>query len=175
MNFYLIILIAILIITTILLVFFINYTNLKKYNERMQKAEDIISDNLKKKLDLIIKINEKVIKVTNKKDYLKDFVSLKEKNISNIEKDLKLEEANRIINNLMIDYNKLNKDKDFKKFIKNLRETDELLTSSKNIFNKNALKSNSLIKKIPNNIIAKLVNYRFRSLYNNKTEGLETI
>ena len=41
---------------------------------------------LNTKLDLIIAINSEVKKVTNKKDYLKDYISIRDLIITNIEK-----------------------------------------------------------------------------------------
>lgn len=175
MNIYLIIIVLFAILSIIALLYFSGYTKLKKYKEKMDKAENLIDANLSKKLELIININGEVKKVTGKKDYLKDYVSIEDLIISNIEKDLKLEEAVKLINDLMLDFNELNNKEEFKILIKNLREIDELLISAKNMFNQNAILSNQLIKAFPNNIIAKVSNFRIRSYYsNNKTDDVET-
>ena len=60
------------------LIFFGSYSKLKKYKDKMDKAESLIDENLNKKLDLIIRINGNVKKVTGKKDYLKDYVSIRD-------------------------------------------------------------------------------------------------
>ena len=139
MNIYLILLIVFTIIAIIALIFFSGYNKLKKYKEKMDKAENLIDTNLIKKLELIITINGEVKKVTGKKDYLKDYISIKDLIITNIEKDLKLDEAVKLINDLMIDFTELNTDNEFIKLIRNLRENDEVLISAKNMFNQNAV------------------------------------
>jgi len=175
MNIYLILLIIFTIIAIIALIYFSGYNKLKKYKEKMDKAEIIIDENLSKKLELIISINGEVKKVTGKKDYLKDYISIKDMIITNIEKDLKLEEAEKLINDLMLDFTELNTDKEFNKLFKDLRKIDEVLISAKNMFNQNAIYSNQTIKIFPNNIIAKISNFKIRSFYsNNKTDDNET-
>ncbi|MBQ8901836.1 MAG: LemA family protein [Bacilli bacterium] len=175
MNIYLILLIIFAVIAIVALLYFSGYSKLKKYKEKMDKAENIIDENLNEKLNLIITINGEVKKVTGKKDYLKDYVSVQDLIISNIEKDLKLDEAVKLINDLMVDFTELNTDTEFNELMKKLREIDELLTSAKNMFNQNAVQSNQLIKTFPNNIIAKLSKFRIRSFYNNnKTDEIET-
>jgi LemA protein len=173
MNTYLILLIIFLIVSIIALIFYSTYTKLKKYKEKMDKAEGIIDNELNKKLDLIININGEIKKLTGKKDYLKDYISLKDMIITNIEKDWKLDEAEKLINNLFSDFKELNKNDKFKKLLTNLRDIDEVLTSAKNMFNQNAIESNKYIKTFPNNIVAKLTNCKIRSYYNNKNEDME--
>ena len=175
MNSIMIIVLIITIIAIFALIYFSSLTRLKEYKERMDRAENIIDANLNKKLDLIISLNGEVKKVTGKKDYLKDYVSIRDLIITNNEKDFKLDEAVKLINDLTNDYEELSNDKEFNKKMQNLREIDELLVSAKNTFNQNALKSNQLIKTIPYNIIAKIAKMRIRSFYstNNKTDSEE--
>lgn len=175
MNLYILLLIIFAVAAILALLYFSGYSKLKKYKEKMDKAEQIIEANLEKKLELIISINTEVKKVTGKKDYLKDYISIKELIITNIEKDLKLEEAVKLINELMLDFTELNNDEDFINNLNALRKTDEILVSAKNLFNQNAVYSNQLIKNFPNNIIAKIANFKIRSFYtNNKTDDQET-
>ncbi|MBE6156696.1 MAG: LemA family protein [Firmicutes bacterium] len=175
MNIYLVLLIIFAIIAIVALIYFSGFNKLKKYKEKMDKAESLIDTNLNKKLDLIININSEVKKVTGKKDYLKEYISIRDLIIQNIEKDLKLEEAEKLINDLMTDFIELNNDVEFNNLIKNLRDIDEILVSAKNMFNQNAVLSNQLIKTFPNNIVAKISKFRIRSFYsNNKTDDGET-
>ena len=106
---------------------------------------------------------------------MKDYISIKDLIITNIEKDMKLEEAMKLINDLVMDFSELNKDNEFCKNIKKLREIDELLISAKNVFNQNAVFSNKLMKTFPYSLISKISGYRIRSFYsNNKTDESET-
>ena len=133
----------------------------------MDKAESIIDEKLQEKLELILTLNSSIKKVTGKKDYLKDYIAIKDMIITNNEKDMKLEEAVNLINGLITDFDKLSKDAEFNKHIKTLREIDEVLISAKNVFNQNAVISNKLIKNIPYSIVAKIAKYRIRGFYNN--------
>ena len=150
MNIYLILAIVAALIAIIILIFFSSLSKLKKYKEKMDNAENIIDEELNKKLELIISINGDVKKVTGKKDYLKDYVSIRDLIITNIEKDLKLDEAVKLINDLIRDFEELTKDENFKKNINELKKIDEVLVSAKNVFNINAIESNQLIKTFPN-------------------------
>ncbi len=176
MEFWFVILVIILIASLLALVFFSSYTKLKKYKERMEKAENLIDEYLNKKLDLIIAINGDVKKVTGKKDYLKEYVSIRDLIITLYEKDLKLDDAMKLINDLRVDYQELSSDENFTKEINELRQINETLVAAKNVFNQNAIKSNQIIKTFPNNIIAKLANFKIRSYYNNnnKTDDGDT-
>ena len=170
MNIYIIIAILVAVIASLSLLYLSCYFKLKNYKEKMDTTENIIDTNLNKKLDIIIALNTEIKKVTNKKDYLKDYIQIQDMIITNIEKDWKLEEAVKLINQLKIDYKEFNTDKKFNELLNDLRSTDEILTSAKNIFNNNAHLSNQTIKIFPNNIIAKISGFKIRGLYNTKKE-----
>ncbi len=166
--------ILLLIISILVFIYFIGITKFKKYNTKIERAEEIIISNLDKKLDTIIDINTNIKKIDDKKEYLKEYIEIKNKKITNMEKDLKLDEASKLISNLARDYTKLSKDSDFNKKRQTLRELDELIVSAKNIYNENAILNNKLIKLFPYNIIGKISNYKVVTLYNNdKTEENE--
>ena len=171
MKFYIILAIIIMILAILVFTYFVCVTKLKKYQEKMNKAEEIIDENLNKKLDLVITLNGTIKKVTGKKDYLKDYISIRDLIITNIEKDMKLNDAIKLINELTSDYSDLNSDKEFMKTFKTIKELDEVLVSAKNLFNQNAVHSNQLIKSFPYNIVAKIAKYRIRGFYTtNKTD-----
>ena len=135
MEFYFIVMVIVMIIAILALIFFTSYTKLKKYKEKMDKAENIIEENLNKKLDLIIAINGEVKKVTGKKDYLKEYVSIRDLIITNIEKDLKLDEAVKLINDLTRDFEELMKDEDMRAALESLFggkgiSTDNILSAT---------------------------------------------
>ena len=171
MKFYIILAIIIMILAILVFTYFVCVTKLKKYQEKMNKAEEIIDENLNKKLDLVITLNGTIKKVTGKKDYLKDYISIRDLIITNIEKDMKLNDAIKLINELTSDYSDLNSDKEFMKTFKTIKELDEVLVSAKNLFNQNAVHSNQLIKSFPYNIVAKIAKYGIRGFYTtNKTD-----
>ena len=174
MNIYIVILVIVAILAILSLITLISISKLKGYKEKMDIAEKTIDACLDKKVDLVISINGEIKKLVDEKDYLKDYVCIKDLMMTNIEKDIKLNEASVMINKLMTDYDKLSKNEKLNKQITELRKNDEKLVSAKNMFNKAALLSNNLIKTFPNNIISKLFNYKIRSYYNNnKTEDMD--
>lgn len=173
MNGYLVLLIIITIIAIISLITIICLTNLKKYKEIITISEEDINKNLDTKITIINSINNEIKKVVKDKDYLEEYLKIKDTNVSSIEKDIKLNEAEELINKLLIDYEKANNTK-VKKYLGELRKTNEKLTSSKNLFNKHASNNNALIKKFPYNIVSKLFNYKIKSYYTtNKNEDSE--
>jgi LemA protein len=165
-----IILLIIAIISIVVLITFISLNKLKKYNERILIAEKNIDSNLEVKLNSIITINNELKKGNDEKDYLKEYIQIKDSLITNIEKDIKLDEAEKLINKLLIDNTKLSSSNKIKKQLVELRKTNEKIVSSKNMYNKNALLNNNLIKTFPTNIIAKIFKYKIISYYNNKTD-----
>lgn len=173
MNIYIVILVVVVIIAILSLITFISLNKLKGYKEKMDIAEKNIDSCLDKKLELIISINGDIKKIITEKDYLKDYVGIKDLIMTNIEKDIKLNEAYSLINKLIVDNDKLSKNDKVNKKMAELRKNDEKLVSSKNLFNKAALVSNNTIKTFPNNIVSKLFNYKIRSYYNNKAEDVD--
>lgn len=173
MNIYIVILVIVAILSILILITFISLNKLKGYKEKMVIAEKNIDTCLDKKLELIISINGDIKKIISEKDYLKDYVGIKDLIMTNIEKDIKLSEAYTLLNKLILDNDKMIKSEKISKKMAELRRNDEKLVSSKNLFNKAALVSNNTIKTFPNNIIAKLFNYKIKSYYNNKTEDMD--
>ncbi len=173
MNIWIIISILAVIISILALLYFSSYSKLKEYKEKMDTTENIIDENLNKKLDIIISLNGRIKSVTNKKDYLKDYVELRNYIMTNIEKDIKLDEGEKLINDLKNDFLELNKDVEFNNSVNELRQIDEILTGAKNVFNQTAIKSNSLIKTFPSSIVSKISKFKIRSFYNNKTDELD--
>lgn len=175
MNGYLVLLIIVTIVAICALIYFNAHTKIKKYNIKIMKAEEKINGSINKKNDLI-KLIAKVVKKVTKKDYLKDYIEIEKEELDNIEFDYKLGEAEKLFNDLLRDYSTLRKNKDSKKYVDELREINEILVSSKDIYNTNSESLNKLIKRIPNNIIAKIMKVDIKQYYHNiKTDDNETL
>ncbi len=162
-----IILIIIIIIGMIGLLYVITYNDMVSYKIRIEKAEGIIDEKLREKYDLIATMNIAIKKVVTKKDYLKDYIDLKDKRISNYEMDRKLIEAMNIILEVKNDYEQLD-NKDFNKQLKKIEEINEILTSCKNYYNKNTTELNKIIRKFPSNIVAKIHRYKIKPFFDGK-------
>ena len=167
MNIASIILLIIIIIGIIALVYVITYNNLVNYKIKIEKAEGIIDENLRNKYDLIAKMNITIKKVVTKKDYLKDYIDLKDKRISNYELDRKLTEAMNIILEVKNDYSELDT-KEFNNDLKEVNKINETLTSCKTYYNKNTTELNKIIRKFPTNIVAKIHRYKIKPFFDGK-------
>ena len=145
----------------------VTYNTIVTYKIKIEKAEGIIDENLRQKYDLIAKANGPIKKVITKKDYLKEYIDLKDKRISNYELDRKLTEAYNLIMELKNDHSELDT-KDFNKILKEIEEINETLVSCKTYYNKNTSELNKLIQKIPTNIVAKINRCRIKPFFDGK-------
>lgn len=167
MKLAVIILLLIIVIGLIAILYVITYNSLVEYKIKIEKAESIIDDSLRQKYDIIAKLNVLIKKVVTKKDYLKEYIELKEKRISNYELDRKLTEAVNIIFEVKNDYSELDK-KDFNKELKDIDNIDETLISGKNYYNKYTSDLNKKIQKFPTNIVAKIHRYKIKPFFDGK-------
>lgn len=161
------ILILITIITILLLIFVTCYSKLKDQKIKVEYTDDTIKNALEKKADLITKINNEIKKKLEKKNYLKDYINLNNKNLTSIELDIKLDEGFEIITNLISDFPEL-KNKELKKLYSDLKRNEEILYSSKTLYNKYSTSLNRYIRKFPYNICSKIVRIRIKPFYNLK-------
>ena len=162
-----IILLLIIILGVLAILYVITYNNLVNYKLKIEKAEGIIDETLRQKYDLIAKMNIAIKKVVTKKDYLKDYIDLKDKRISNYELDRKLTEAMNIIIEVKNDYNELNT-KEFNDDIKEINTLNETLASCKSYYNKNTSELNKIIRKFPSNVVAKIHRYKIKPFFDGK-------
>lgn len=167
MNLTSIILIIIIILGIIAIFYATIYNNLINYKIKIEKAEGIIDESLRQKYDYIAKLNIAIKKVVTKKDYLKDYIELKDKRISNYELDRKLTEAYNIITEVKGDYEELDT-KEFNKDLREIERINETLTSCKTYYNKNTSELNQVIRKFPSNIIAKIHGYKIKPFFDGK-------
>ena len=174
MGWITLILVLIAIIGIIAIIYAIIYNNLVTIKIKIDKAEGIIDEALRQKYDLICKMNTAVKKAANKKDYLKEYIELKDKRISNYEMDRKLTEAYNIILEVKGDHSALDT-KDFNKEIKGMERVNETLASSKIYYNKNTSEINAIIKKFPSNIVAKIHGYKIKPFFDGKNMQDEII
>lgn len=154
----------------ILAIVYINcYNNLQYLKTKIEQAENVIDDALRNKYDCIIKINNIIKKeLKTKKEYLKDFVKLKDEKISNFDLDRRLVEAMNIINDLVNDHENLVKNHEITDLLYQIKDYDEKLVSGKSYYNKNTTESNHLIRKFPSTIVAKLLNYKIKPYFDGK-------
>ena len=160
-------LIIIIILGILAIIYAINYNNLVTYKLKIDKAEGLIDEALRNKYDLIAKINITIKKVITKKDYLKKYIDLKNKRITNYDLDRKLTEAHRLILELKEDNKELNT-KEINKDLRQIDHINETLISCKSYFNKNTSELNEIIRKFPSNIVAKIHGFKIKPFFDGK-------
>ena len=162
-----IILILVIIISAFIIMYIITHNKLHYYKVRIDVAENIIDEALRKKYDLLCDLNIDIKKVIKDKDYLKEFVDYKNHRLTNYETDRKLVEGFNLINELKGDHKKLGTKK-FENKLKQLQPINEELESGKNYFNKNTTKMNMLIRKFTTNVVAKRHKFKIKPYFDNK-------
>ncbi len=162
-----IILITIIIIATLAIIYINTYNKLQYYKIRIEISENTIDENLRKKYDLICELNTEIKAITKEKDYLKEFIELKNKKLTNYESDRKLIEAIILIKELKNDYNELNS-KEFNFIFNKIKKIDQELIAAKNFYNKFTAELNIIIRKFPTNLIARNHKFKIKPYFDNK-------
>lgn len=167
MNYFLLIMIVIILLLAFSIYYVITYNKLQHYQVRTEVAENTIDEFLRTKYDLLCELNIDIKNATNNKDYLKEYIEYKNKRITNYDTDRKLTEAFVLVKEIMNDHKKL-QNKDFANKYDNLKEIDEELSASRNYFNKNITELNNIIRKFPTNLIARRHKFRIKPYFDNK-------
>lgn len=169
MNALSIFLIFVIISGIIGIIYVNNYNKLQYLRTKIEQAENIIDESLRNKYDTIVTINSLIKKVLKeKKEYLKEYVNLKNHRISNFDLDRKLIEAMNIIYELQNDYSNLEKNDELQELLHNIKTTDEKLSAVKSYYNKNTSHCNELIRKFPSMIIAKIHGFKIKPFFDGK-------
>ena len=170
MNTTLLIIIGIIIVFgTILIGYIFNYNKLQSINIKINEAESIIDNELRKKYDLIVsskKIVDKLLK--NELPIFKELESLKNENISNFDIDRKLSEGEILLFQIKSDFRSLEDNEEYNSIIYNLKESNEILEAAKSFYNKYTTEINLLIKKFPTNIMSKFHKIKLRNYFDGK-------
>lgn len=163
MKIILIILIMIIIVLVLSIFYLLSYNKLSIIKIKMDNANEKITNDLKDKHELMNKLYDQIKKVVKKKDYLKDFSSLKNQKLSNYDLDKELATHLDTMKNFKEDYKELNTD-EFNEILQQIKEIDQDITASKKFFNKN---NNSLIKQLKGyvKIIAKINHISVKTSY----------
>ncbi|MFI3260749.1 MAG: LemA family protein [bacterium] len=163
----LVILGLLIIVSSTALYYCIIFNDLQHYKTRIELSENSIDENLRKKYDLICELNIDIKKLDNDKDYLKDYIDVKDVRHTNFDFDRKLIETITFIHELQQDHSELN-NKNFNKILKEIKLIDENLIASKNFYNKNTSFLNELVRCFPNNIVARNHNFKIKPFFDNK-------
>ncbi len=167
MEYISIILIAIVVVGLLALLYVTTYNQLQHFKTRIEISENSIDESLRKKYDYICAINSEIKNVIKDKDYLKEYIDLKNHRLTNYETDRKLIEAVNLITELIADHSKLD-NKKVNNTLSEIKKLDQGLTASKNFFNKYTTELNNIIRKFPTNIISKRHGFKIKPYFDNK-------
>lgn len=162
-------LLILLIIACLIIICYVFYYNkLQDCKLKIDEAESIIDESLREKYDLIVTIKNLITSNINDKINFKDIDELKEQNISNFDLDRKLSEYKTLILKINDDYIELDKNKEFKDYLNQIKRADEKISAAKKFYNNYITISNELVRKIPSNIVAKINNIEIKNFFDGK-------
>lgn len=170
MNMFITIICAIIGIGGILAILYIAiYNKIQVLNIRVNEAETIIDEELRKKYDLILQ-SEAIIKKTTKKEItlFQELKDLKVKDISTFDFERKCVEGYNLVRQIQSDYESLNKNDDFLKIINSILDSNEKLEAAKSFYNKYTSKLNEVIRKFPSNIVALIHQVKVKTYFDGK-------
>lgn len=145
------------------------YNQMKNYLMRINEAELIIDESLRKRYDLIIHADSIIDKSINiNLDIFEEIKKIKNQKISSFEFDRKTIECIDLIKQIKKDYTDLENNQSFKETIQELKNGEEKFDAAKAFYNKYTSNLNTLISKFPSNIIARVHNIRFKNFFDDK-------
>ncbi|MGN1338613.1 MAG: LemA family protein [Candidatus Coprovivens sp.] len=144
------------------------YNKLQHSKTKIDQAEVLIDEALRKRYDVLTKIDTLLINEIDKKSFFKDLDKLKDTNISNFDLDRKLTEYFNLIDQIKIDHNELNDSKDLKLFLSENKKTVEKLNAAKSYYNKYTAELNDLVRAFPSNIISRIHGIQIKSFFDGK-------
>ena len=145
------------------------YNKMQYLKTKIEQAEGLIDEALRERYDILVRAND-IIKssLSDKKDYFKEYVELKDKQVSNFEMDRKLKEAFRVLEKLMDDYEELDKNEDLKNITKTIKETDEKIVAATSYYNSHMTELNALVRKFPSNIVGRIHGFKVSTYFDGK-------
>lgn len=149
-------------------IYILIYNKIQKNIIRINEAEAEIDETLRKRLDLLKELEIIINSNTNlNQDNFKDFNKDNFK-ISNFDMDRKLSKIADTFNKIKADYPDDLEIESFRNLIVELKINEEKNESAKAYYNKYTTKLNSLIKKFPSNIVARIHKESERNYFDNK-------
>lgn len=149
------------------------YNRLQKYTVRIKEAENEISDSLKKRYELLIKIEQEINNSTDlKQNNFKDF---NPDTLSNFEIDRKLFKIMSTFEKIKDDYPDKLDSENYRNLTTEIKIVDEKVVSAKAYYNKYTTSLNMLIKKFPTNIISRIHRIDEREYFDNKNMNYKDI
>lgn len=169
MNFLTIFLILIIVIGIFFIVYIVYYNKMQFLKTKIEQAEGIIDETLRQRYDLLVRAND-IIKsaLKDNKEYFKDQLSIKNREVTNFEMDRTLKEGFSILNKLIDDYPALQKNKEMKEIMETIKATNERITATTSYFNKYTNELNGYVRQFPSNVIGKMHKFKIQPFFDKK-------
>ena len=115
MDFFTFLLILVIIAGILGIIYVINYNKMQYLKTKIEQSEGIIDETLRERYDLLVRADG-IIKtaLNDDKDYLKEYINLKNKNLTNFEMDRSLRKAFIVLSKFKDDYKELQNNKEIK-------------------------------------------------------------
>ncbi len=164
-----ILLVLIIIICILSIIYIVYYNKLQYLRTKVEHSEGIIDEVLRERYDYIVRVSDKIKTILkDDKNYFKEYINLKYKDITNFELDRKLKEAINLIFKFRDDYPELKEDNEIKEIIEKFRNSSEKLSASTEYYNKNTNEINGLVRKFPSNIVSKVHGFKIKPFFDGK-------
>lgn len=169
MHFFHFLLILIILGAGALIVYILYYNKMQYLKTKIEQAEGIIDETLRSRYDTLVRADG-IIKTSlnDGKEYFKEFIGLKGKNITNFLMDRKLKEAFALLYTFRDDYPELGKNKELKEIFSSIKESDEKIAAVTSYYNKNTNELNGLIRKFPSNIVGMVHKFKVMPFFDGK-------
>lgn len=150
------------------IIYILIYNNIQKNVIRIQSAEAEIDEALRCRYDILKNIENVINSNTNlAQDNFQEFAK-EDLKISNFEMDRKLSKISDLFTKIKSDYPDDLETETFRNLIVDLKINEEKLVASKAYYNRFTTKLNTIIKKFPSNIIARIHKVDVRNYFDNK-------
>lgn len=169
MNILYIILILIIIVSILAIIYVTYYNKMQYLKTKIEQAEGIIDETLRARYDILIRADN-IIKsnLNDGKEYFKEYIHLKNKQVTNFEMDRKLKEAFHLLNKFRDDYPILQDNKELKEILNSIKNSDEKIAATTSYYNKNTNELNGYIRKFPSIIVGKIHKFKIRAFFDGK-------
>lgn len=169
MKLWIIILIIFVLLFALFVLIGLIYNKFQDYIIRINEVEGKIDDTLRNKYDNLIKINNIVKeKIKTEKEIIDDLEKIKTDEKTSFEMHRLLKEAYTKLDFVKKQYDELKKDKDIKELFDDMDAMDESLNAYIKYYNENIVDYNKYVKKIPYNVIGKILKCKERKFFDNK-------
>lgn len=169
MNLFFLFLILMILGASLALIYVLYFNKMQFLKTKIEQAEGIIDETLRFRYDLLVR-GDSIVKSTLKdnKEYFKDYINLKNKQVTNFEIDRKLKEAFGTLSKFKDDYPELHENKELKEIFSKIKESDEKIAAITSYYNRNTSELNGFIRQFPSNIVAKFHHFQISAFFDGK-------